>query len=192
MTLTTVVRTTAVALLGSLAFLASPPHAALAHSELVSSSPSDGAELRKAPKEVVLTFGEEVLSQGSGIVVNGPDGQRYDIAASLTVGGTKASIDLEPASTDGRYDVSYRVVSVDGHVVSGSTTYSLVGVKPTKSTASTPTPTGGSDTLNSTLTVTEDESEDSGTSVVCVLGLGAIGLVLLVAIVAFFARGRRE
>ncbi len=156
---------------------------ALAHSELISSSPDNGAVLKTAPTEVVLTFDEEVLSAGSGIAVTGPDGSRYDIANTLDVVGTKATIALKPASTDGRYDVSYRIVSADGHITSAALTYTLTGQQ-SGSPASTPAqPT--------TSTSTSSGSSDSGGSTVWVLGAGAIGIVLIIAVIAVFTRGRR-
>lgn len=158
---------------------------ALAHSELIASSPDDGEVLVTAPSAIVLTFAEDVLPEGSGIVVSGPDGKRYDIADSLDVSGTEASISLKPATAEGRYDVSYRIVSADGHVASGALTYSVGGVEaaggPSATASESPTPTPASST---------GEPDDGG-SVVWVLGLGAIGIVLIAAMIAVFTRGRR-
>ncbi len=47
---------------------------AQAHSELVSSSPEDGAELEAAPTEIVLEFNEEITEIGTQVVVVDPEG----------------------------------------------------------------------------------------------------------------------
>lgn len=177
----------------SLALLIATPITALAHSDLASSSPKDGAEVTKPPSQIVLTFAEEVLPQGSGIVVNGPDGNRYDEPDTLDVGGTEASIDLKTSTADGRYDVTYRIVSADGHVVAGSTTYTVKSAAPSNSPTSTTSsaPSDSAETLDAEPAVNQGEPDDEGTSVVWVLGLGAIGIVLVMALVAVFVRGRR-
>lgn len=160
---------------------------AFAHAELVSSTPADGATLNKAPTSVILTFGEPILSAGSGIIVNGPDDNRYDLPDTLDVGDTEASVALKPANTAGEYTVEYRIVAEDGHVGTGTLTYTLKGETPTSTL--TPTP----NTIPAAPSVAGDESSssESGASSVWVLGLGAIGLVLLITLVVAFFRGRR-
>jgi copper resistance protein C len=161
---------------GALVILPAAP--ALAHAELISSTPANGATLTKAPTSVVLTFGEPILSEGAGIVVTGPDGARYDESDTLKAGNTEASIELNPAKISGEYTIEYRIVAEDGHVGEGTLTYTLQhgGSIPSSQPTSTPDPTS---------------SNGSG-GVIWVLGLGAIGLVLIVAMIAVFTRGRRR
>jgi methionine-rich copper-binding protein CopC len=172
--------------LGAVLFQAAP---ATAHSELLETSPASGAVLDAVPRDIQLTFGEEVQSQGSGIVVKGPSGQRYDDATTFTVDRNVASVELQPddaSYVDGQYTVSYRVVSADGHIVSGSYGFRLKGVGP----SGQPTPALTS-TLDASPAAGTSESEDSGSGVVWVLGLGAIGIVLVAAVISVAVRGRR-
>ena len=160
--------------------------AASAHSELVTSSPNDGQVLRKAPDSVSLTFNEDVQQSGGAIVVTGPDNKRYDVASGFAVVGTTASVPLRTATVSGQYAVSYRIVSADGHVVEESYAYRVT--LPGSSTTAEP--------LVTTAPLAADPvpaSDDSGSvSTVWVLGLGAIGLVLIAAIVSVALRRRRD
>lgn len=99
---------------------------AAAHSALISVSPEDGAQLDASPEEVVLTFNEEVNQSFATIAVTGQDNRENLAEGEPTVDGPVVSSrvsDLEP----GTYTVGYRITSADGHVVSGSSTFTLAG-----------------------------------------------------------------
>lgn len=172
------------AFLVAVALVGVPALPAAAHSELLQSTPADGAQLSEAPGEVELVFGEGVQQQGGAIVVKGPDGTRYDQAATFATDENVATVQLQEATDVGRYTVAYRVVSADGHVVSGTFAYQLVGASTAPSNTSTLS-------ISSSPTATDGSDEDSG-SFVWVLGLGAIGFVLLAAVISVFVRGRRD
>jgi copper resistance protein C len=128
-------RTVAVGLLAGLALLlGSTP--ALAHTKLLSSDPADGASLDSAPQHVSLTFNETMTPGFSTITVVGPDGAHYETGQVGAEGGT-VSIALLPLSPAGRYEIGYRVVSADGHPVTGSVAFTLTTPGPG---ATTPTP----------------------------------------------------
>jgi len=99
---------------------------AAAHTALVASDPRDGATLTRAPEAVVLTFDEDVTSTGTAMVVTGPDGARLDRPDGLLVSGPRVSVPLAAATLSGPCRVEYRVVSADGHVVTGQVDYRLV------------------------------------------------------------------
>ena len=128
-------RTVAVGLLAGLALLlgATP---ALAHTRLLSSDPADGASLDSAPQHVSLTFNETMTPGFSTITVVGPDGAHYETGQVGAEGGT-VNIALLPLSPAGRYEIGYRVVSADGHPVTGSVAFTLTSPGPG---ATTPTP----------------------------------------------------
>lgn len=89
---------------------------ASAHASLVRSSPADQSSVAAAPRTVTLTF-DENIRMPSVILVTDADG------ASVVRG--KTSVVDNIASTrvstgpSGDYTVAYRVVSADGHPVSG-------------------------------------------------------------------------
>ena len=112
-------RTLAVFLAVLLALLAGPSPA-VAHASLVSTSPEDGSEIATAPPSVELTFSEDV---GSGFVaVTAPDGTKVK-TSHTHLSGPRVTADLSASDQRGRYTVAYRVVSADGHPVSGTFTF---------------------------------------------------------------------
>ena len=169
---------------------------ASAHSELIESKPASGSTVKLAPATVELIFGEDVQEQGGSIAVSGVSG-RIDSPGTFTTNQNVASVDLAPDAPAGRYQVAYRVVSADGHVVSDTFTYRVAGSMQPSGTAS-PSPTSAGSTAGSAVDstplagdpATDDENDSNGT-VVWVLGAGAIGLVLIAALIAVAVRGRR-
>ncbi len=172
-----------------LAALFLPTAPAFAHDELLESTPADGAKLTEAPTEVQLVFGEGVQESGSAIVVQGEDGSRYDQPNTFAVEENVATVQLAKNAPAENYTVTYRIVSEDGHPVSDSFEFRVAATSSPSTSASSPSSTPSSDA--SPLAGTSDDNGGS-TSVVWVLGLGAIGLVLVAAIIAVAVRGRRD
>lgn len=124
--LTLTVATTLALLLGS-----AP---AWAHTELESSTPAADAALPSAPSTVALTFGEDVSPDLATVTVTGPDGTRYENGAPTASGATLNQA-LRPLGPAGNYRIDYRVVSDDGHPVSGTVPFSLTAPGPGASAA---------------------------------------------------------
>jgi copper resistance protein C len=114
---------------------------ASAHDSLVSSSPADGQTVATMPDSIVLTMNEAAVAVGTRVVVSGPDGEVQQGRPRLSKNTVEQA--LEPSAPAGRYTVTWRVTSADGHPVSGtfSFTASAAGVPvssaPTSSTPST-------------------------------------------------------
>jgi hypothetical protein len=98
--------------------------AAQAHDQLISSSPQDGEHLASAPTAVRLEFAAEVLTIGAAVVVVDEDGQAW-AAGEPTVDGPVVSVPLEPDMPDGAYQIRWRVVSSDGHPISGVVAFTV-------------------------------------------------------------------
>jgi copper transport protein len=104
--------------------------AASAHAVLVSSSPVDGSRVNTEPATVRLTFDESVGLIPAAAQVISTAGLRADTGhPTLTAGGTTIVMPLRPGLPRGTYSATWRVVSADTHVVSGSITFGL-GVSP--------------------------------------------------------------
>jgi len=167
----------------AIACFAAMPGAASAHSELVSSDPEAGGTVEQTPDLVSLTFNEPVQKQGSSIVVTaGSD--VISTAGTFTIDGTTASVELDDADASGTVEVAFRIVSEDGHVVRDTFSFEVAG-----GATATQTPEPTSTTQPSP--ASNEESDESTGSIVWVLGLGAIGLVLVAALIAVGLRGRR-
>lgn len=117
--------------------LVGAPSAAFAHAVVVSSTPNDGARLTAAPTEVTLRFTEPVSVDLGGLKVVDNTGHRVDTGEPLKSSDPATiAARLNSGLGDGTYVASYRVVSADGHPISGAITFG-VGDAPTRVDAST-------------------------------------------------------
>jgi methionine-rich copper-binding protein CopC len=134
-----VLRAVVVTLLAALALLvgAAP---AFAHSRLSGSDPVDGASLDNGPERVSLTFNESLTPGFNTVTVVGPDGLRYE-SGDVALDGPTVSVDVAPLGPAGRYEIGYRVISADGHPVTGSVAFTLTS--PGSGTGVAPPATGG-------------------------------------------------
>lgn len=121
-------RATAIALLCGLALLIGAGPAA-AHTTLIGSDPADGTSLAAAPERVSLEFNETMQPGFSTITVIGPDGSAFQ-NGEITADGAVVGIGLAPLGPAGRYEIGYRVVSEDGHPVTGSVAFTLTAPGP--------------------------------------------------------------
>ena len=87
-----------------------------AHDKLVRSSPADGTTVQTLEK-VTLTFSAKVLDTGAAVEVRGPKGAAQQGAPAVQ--GATVTQALK-GLTDGAYTVVWRVLSSDGHPISGS------------------------------------------------------------------------
>lgn len=144
-----------------------PAHA---HAHLAGTDPAEGAVLRTAPDRVLFTFDEAVRGVPGGVQVFDARGELVE--ARPTVKGAELEIVLSEHLGNGTTVITWRVVSEDGHPISGALTFS-VG-------APTPVVTPSSNDSSSipevpwTLTLTR--------------GVGYVGLLLATGLVAFAAR----
>lgn len=97
-----------------------------AHAALVGSDPADGAELVRAPSEVVLRFSEPVEMPPEAIRVFGSDKERVD-DGSPGHGADRSMlrVGLSVGLPDDVYTVTWRAISADSHVVRGSLSFTV-------------------------------------------------------------------
>lgn len=102
---------------------------AAAHSTEVATDPAKGATLAVLPQRVTITLNEKPMDVGHGLVVTGPDGVKVS-ADEPVLTGHGISVPVVSQGPAGEYTVGYRVVSADGHVVSGSYTFTVTSGRP--------------------------------------------------------------
>lgn len=90
---------------------------AAAHASLVTSDPRDGATLDRLPSRVSFTFSEDVVTPAY-VVVRTADGADVTSGGPVVDGAT-VSQELDGSEATGEVTLAYRVVSVDGHPVTG-------------------------------------------------------------------------
>lgn len=117
----------AVAVLLTAVAVAGPVAPASAHNQLIASTPANKAELATGPATVELTFDQPVQDGPdlNSIVVVGPGGTDQWQGGGVTVRGNVASAPVRELGPAGEYRVGYRILSADGHPVSGEVTFIL-------------------------------------------------------------------
>ena len=173
--------------------------AALAHSELVSSDPADGATLDAAPTTVSFTFNEPLMPDFVRFVATDPSGATGDLPVS-SVEGPTATIDWPATAPGGEWRVNYRVVSQDGHPIEGGITFTYAAASPTPSptsaapTSASPTsaaPTSAPPTSAVPSPSTSPAADTSGgTSGLLIAGFAVGAIVIIGIVIALVARRR--
>lgn len=168
---------------------------ASAHDALTASSPADGAQLPTFPPAITLTFNGPVSTEFSQVTVTGPDGAAWQ-AGAPQVSDDTVTQPLTPQGPAGSYEVAWRVVSSDGHPISGVFSYvvttgppitaepSTASAPPSESTSPAATATPPSETVFSASPAAA--STAGGTNwlpiaavlVVLTVGLGAAAVVI--------------
>lgn len=183
---------------------------AAAHDELLSTDPADGASLAEAPSVITLTFGEDAQKLGTAVVVTDSAGAKLNDGPTAVDGPLVTQAITAPTAA-GEVRVSYRVVSSDGHPVTGTIRFVVTAAPsptaaPSSSAPASPTAEASTPTASSTAgspaatssspapvaspSTSPVSSESSGGSVLpWVLG-GLAVLALAGAAVAASRRGR--
>ena len=180
-----------VALTAAVAALAVSAPQAAAHTELDTSSPGAQATLAGLPPNATLTFSDSMTQKYAKVAVTGPDGKSA-AAGDPQVDGKTVTLPLETGSPAGRYTVGYRVVSADGHPVSGSYTFT---VKAAGSPSPSPRAEQSADAPPSPAARAAAQAdaageESSGTDTAALVGGGALALTVA-AVGAYVARRKR-
>lgn len=98
---------------------------AFAHNVLISSDPRQGSSVETSPHEVTLTFDLPIQNGDFDVVtITGPGGTRWE-AGTATVRSNVISAPVRTLGPAGDYTIGYRILSADGHPVSGAVTFTL-------------------------------------------------------------------
>lgn len=190
----------------TLAGVAAVSTTAQAHTDLLSSSPKAGAVLQNSPDELTLTFSEDIDPDFATVVLTVGDARERldtDVVRGEVTGTVPRSLDAGTATGDFTWSVAYRVVSADGHPVSGKVDFEAPFPKPPAASGGdgTPAEEPGSTTADpedaevtedadDAVVVQADQSEDSP-ALVWAIVLGA-GLILAVPAMAWGFRRRSD
>lgn len=180
---------------------------ARAHDAMVTSSPAADEVVTSIPTEVSMTYSGEVFDASSAIVVEVIDSAGTNVALTPpVVTDTKVTQAVEPVSSPGVVTVRWRVVSSDGHPISGEYAFTVdAPVAPATSAepeasgiAGSPSAPGQSPTISSTPeqsamagAVAEVDEPTSSISVPLVV-TGVAVVILGAAALVFLSSGRRR
>lgn len=110
---------------------------AQAHTSVVNTTPLYKSTLTKFPPQIAIQFSEDLMEIGNRpvntISLSAPDGSDVRISSITIQKSVITAVLADDVHIDGTYLVSYRVVSADGHPVSGS--YELYLNRPSSSPA---------------------------------------------------------
>jgi len=103
------------------------PAVASAHAQLERTSPGRDALVATEPALVSFTFSEAVTGSAGAVRVFDARGERVDQGDAQHPGDRPEviGVPLKPGLDDGTYTATYRVVSADGHIVSGGFSFSI-------------------------------------------------------------------
>ncbi len=145
-----------------------PAVPAAAHAALLGTTPANGVLVQDSPTEVVLNYSEPVGVSLGAVKVLDPQGLRADEGGVITrAGGREVVVPLRKELAHGTYLISWRVMSLDSHAISGASTFSVGHPSPPVA----PAEAGAEDAAGQVLTVTRFT--------------GFSGIVLLVGGLAF-------
>jgi methionine-rich copper-binding protein CopC len=147
-----------------------PAPLAAAHTELLSTTPEDGATLQAVPATATLTFAP----------------------VTPTVSGSTVTVPLTAAGA-GAYAVVYRVVSADGHPVSGRLGFTVAGAatsSPSGAATATPSPAETTPTPAETAAAAPSTGDDARDAATGSRIAGAVAIVLALGVVVYAGRRR--
>ena len=190
---------------------------ASAHADLQVSTPEDGESLDIAPEEIRLTFSEELFEELVEISILDAAGDLYSTieVEQTPPPGTDVIFPWPTQAPPGEYSIAYRVVSADGHPVTGTISFSYAATaaepstpEPSPSdTAPQPTPSDSTPSAESSTpaaspatsapspssaTESSTSSSTDSSSGTTLVVLGVVLLLGVIATSAIIARARQR
>ena len=174
---------------------------ASAHDELVSSTPTADAALDPAPTEVVLTYSDNILDVGVEVSVTDADGAEW-VADAPVVDGPTVTVPLGSDMPGGTYTAEWRVVSSDGHPISGTIPFTVTtpAASPSPS-ASEPAVASPTDAVTSAPSASAEPSASdtdsgeqglSGAHIAIIAGIILALVIIIAAVLLVLARRRNQ
>lgn len=184
---------------------------ALAHDQLLSSDPANGATVKTAPRTMVLMFSAELKAIGTTVVLKDAEGKTYDAAPSVS--GQNLTVGVGSELPAGEYTLEWRVVSSDGHPIEGTAanlqavTFTVAGGTSPSAAASSKAPAAATATVTASASApanaaaTQAASSESNNPVqeaaqnsgISPWLIGAIAAVAVIAAVAtIIAKNRKR
>ena len=116
------IATTFIALISSFAFATS----STAHTDVVSTSPADGAVIDVTPADVSITFSEPPIQEGAAILLADVSGVELPLG-EVEFNGAQVKAAAPTDLPAGDYIVTWRVSAQDGHVLTGEFSFTFTG-----------------------------------------------------------------
>lgn len=173
-----------------LAFTLFPASMSAAHSQLMESLPADDSVVDEPPSSVTFVFNENLIEANNTIAIVDATGNVVH-TERVSPDDNEVSIAWPDSLSEGVWQVSYRVVSADGHPVQGAIVFTVnsdqFATEPQSSTRpATP------DDANASATSVVSQTEEMESTQVFPLVLGGAFVVLLVFITGIALAKKRQ
>lgn len=164
---------------GVLLLMVVPASPAAAHNALVGSDPMADAVIAEAPKTITLTFNEDVQDFNPLVAVTVGEATPIEITPNVAGPVVTASLSrLDIPATNGEpvlWRIGYRVVSADGHPVSGIVNFSV----------------GDGQAAQPSSTPVADTVESDGPRTGLIIGIAAGGVIAVALAILWWRRDQR-
>jgi len=185
------------ALLVAFAVVLATASPAQAHDELLGSDPAADSSLDALPAQLTLTFSAEIADDEGASVVEVTDAAGTTLTAGAPVVSDNVLTQPLAGEASGAVTVLWKVVSSDGHPISGELSFTVAGspsptptASPTPSETATAAPT---ETVEPTPTATSVPVSDDAPNAWPWVIAGLLALALVAAVVYLLvSRSRRE
>lgn len=155
---------------------------AQAHSTLIGSTPAADATGASSPDEIELEFNQSINTAFATVTLTDSAGTQRGSSEAI-IDAERVRLAIPEPLTAGDYTVGYRVVSADGHPITGSYTFTVTaaaGQAPVADTpaASSPSSVAAEPETTGTQANAED-TESSGSSVPLLLVFAALAVLVI-------------
>ena len=99
------------------------PATVKAHTQLLATTPENGSIVSAPPESVEFQFNEPVEPVPEGFVLLDPEGTQSDV--TVVPQRDRVQVQLPDAMGQGTFVLAMRVISADGHPISGAVTFSI-------------------------------------------------------------------
>ncbi|WP_424466394.1 copper resistance CopC family protein [Pseudoclavibacter helvolus] len=136
---------------------------AQAHDQLIQSSPTPDQALDEAPTQIALTYSANIMEIGPMIVLQDAAGTTWPTGEPL-IDGPNVTSTVDDALPDGTYAINWRVVSSDGHPITGTIPFTVGDPAAADAPAAASTPAPEPTPSATTVSPTETESPSGATT----------------------------
>ncbi len=158
----------------------------LAHSELVSTDPLDGAVLTDLPQTFIVTYNEDLIPDGTfAVLVN--EGVATDLVAEVVA--NEVIITMPSDLESGVYSVEYKTVASDGHPQEGIINFTYAIEEAAPISEEEPSVISPSPMEETEVVIEQPVVEETGNLMPV---LGALALVLVAAALLFRMRSKNK
>lgn len=195
--------TSALALAAASALVFASP--ALAHDELISSTPEAGQSLETVPEEITLTYSANIMTEGADVTVIDAAGTDWSDGEPIIENET-LRLAVKQNIPAGAYEIQWKVVSSDGHPISNTTPFSIAepavetdesvpgpdettteveeSPEPQMTTMADATPDPDEDT--------SDPTDGSGAALPLTIAAAVVGGAIVILVVALIVRRKKN